>query len=74
MDPDPIGKEVRRIRDEQARKFNDDIQAMCEDAIARQRNTLMPEEIDAIIRAKPSLESTSPLAAHENSTTDYKPQ
>jgi hypothetical protein len=72
MEPDPIVEEVRRIRDELARKFNYDIRAIGEDLMARQRNTLTPEELDAI-RAKPAPKAAPPLAVHENPDTDYKP-
>ncbi len=72
MEPDLIVEEVRRIRDELARKFNYDVRAIGEDAIARQRNTLTPEELDAI-RAKPAPKAVPPLTVHENPDTDYKP-
>ena len=73
MEPDPIVEEVRRIRDELARKFNYDIRAIGEDAMARQRNTLTPEELEAI-RAKPAPKLASPLSVRENPDTEYKPR
>mgnify|MGYP001423261209 CR=1 FL=1 len=71
MEPDPIVEEVRRTRDELARKFNYDIRAIGEDAMARQRNTLTPEELDAI-RAKPTPKAAPPLLVHEEPDSDYK--
>lgn len=70
MKPDPIVEEVRRIRDELARKFNYDVRAIGEDAMARQRNMLTPEELEAI-RAKPS-KATTPLTVREQPDSDYK--
>jgi hypothetical protein len=72
MKSDPIVEEVRRIRDELARKFNYDVRAIGEDAMSRQRNTLTPEELKAI-RAKPAKPS-APVAVHEKPTSDYKPR
>jgi len=33
---DPVVEEIHRIRDEQAKKFNYDLHAICEDARAKQ--------------------------------------
>ena len=73
MKPDPIVEEVRRIRDELARKFNYDVRAIGEDAMMRQRNTLTPEELEAS-RARPAPETAPPLAVHERPDSDYKPR
>ena len=71
MNPDPIVEEVRRIRNELARKFNYDIHAICQDAMARQGKTLTPDELTAI-RAKLA-PASDPLAVHEKSDSDYEP-
>jgi len=36
---DPIVEEVRRIREEHAKKFNNDLHAICEDFRKRQRSS-----------------------------------
>jgi len=46
-DPDPIVAEVRRVRDELARKFNYDVLAICEDLRRRQGKTVTIEELRA---------------------------
>ena len=46
-DPDPIVAEVRRVRDELARKFNYDVHAICEDLRRRQGKTVTIEELRA---------------------------
>ena len=46
-DPDPIVAEVRRVRDELARKFNYDVHAICEDLCRRQGKTVTGEELRA---------------------------
>ena len=39
MIDDPIVAEVRRAREEYARKFNYDLRAICEDIMRRQKNS-----------------------------------
>ena len=46
-DPDPIVAEVRRVRDELARKFNYDVHAICEDLRRRQGKTVTGDELRA---------------------------
>ena len=36
MKPDPIVEEIHRIREEYAKRFNNDLHAICEDLRARQ--------------------------------------
>nr|VFJ47577.1 MAG: hypothetical protein BECKDK2373B_GA0170837_101734 [Candidatus Kentron sp. DK] len=45
---DPIVRETRRIRDEHARRFHYDLDAICEDYMARQI-----EEGDRLVRLHP---------------------
>ena len=45
MCDDPIVAEVRRARDELARKFNYDIQVICADLMRRQGKTISVEEL-----------------------------
>ena len=71
MNPDPIVAEVRRVRDELARKFNYDVRAIGADIMARQGTTLTPEEL-AAIRAQPA-PTPAPFVVCEHPTTDYKP-
>ncbi|NCO35283.1 MAG: hypothetical protein AUJ92_05120 [Armatimonadetes bacterium CG2_30_59_28] len=47
MCDDPIVAEVRRARDELARKFNYDIQVICADLMRRQGKTISIEELRA---------------------------
>lgn len=47
MFDDPIVAEVRRARDELARKFNYDIHAICADLMRRQGKTTTVEELRA---------------------------
>ena len=42
---DPIVAEVRRVRDQLAKKFNYDVHAICEDLRARQGKTVTIEEL-----------------------------
>lgn len=46
-DPDPIVAEVRRVRDELARKFNYDVHAICEDLRKREGKTVTGDELRA---------------------------
>jgi hypothetical protein len=71
MNPDPIVEEVRRIRDELARRFNYDVRAIGLDTMARQGKTLTPEEL-AAIRAKPA-PTPAALLVREHPNADYKP-
>ncbi|MBI4025240.1 MAG: hypothetical protein HY360_09695 [Verrucomicrobia bacterium] len=66
---DPIVAEVRRVRDELAKKFNYDVQAICEDLMKRQGQTVTIEELRAGMRqtmkyqeaaAEPSVVRESP--------------
>ena len=71
MNPDPIVQEVRRIRDELARKFAYDVRAIGEDVMARQGKTLTAEEL-AAIRAKPA-PASEPFTVRERPAAGYKP-
>ena len=53
MFDDPIVAEVRRARDELARKFNYDVRAICADLMSRQGPTVTAEELRQI-KASPS--------------------
>ncbi len=68
---DPIVEEVRRIRDEHARKFNYDLHAICEDfrwqqvssgrkVVTRKRR---PPVAYVLAHASPSVDSTSGAGA-----------
>jgi hypothetical protein len=46
-DPDPIVAEVRRVRDELARKFNYDVHAIFEDLRKREGETVTGDELRA---------------------------
>ena len=45
MKDDPIVAEVRRVRDQLAREVGYDVRAICADLMARQRNTVSPDEL-----------------------------
>ena len=47
MFEDPIVAEVRRVRDELARRFNYDVHAICEDLRKRQGKTVTGDELRA---------------------------
>lgn len=47
MFEDPIVAEVRRVRDELARKFNYDVHAICEDLRKRQGQTVTGDQLRA---------------------------
>jgi hypothetical protein len=46
-DPDPIVAEVRRVRDELARRFNYDVHAIFEDLRKREGKTVTGDELRA---------------------------
>jgi hypothetical protein len=69
MNSDPIVEEVRRIRDELARKFNYDLQSIGQDLMARQGKTLSPEQLAAIRATRTP--SPAPLAVREHLNNDY---
>jgi hypothetical protein len=70
MKIDPIVEEVRRIRDELARRFNYDVRAIGRDLMARQGHTLTPDELEAI-RSRPA-SAGMPLVVREKPDTEYK--
>ena len=47
MFDDPIVAEVRRVRDELARRFNYDVHAICEDLRQRQGQTVTGDDLRA---------------------------
>ena len=54
---DPIVDEVRKFRDEHARKFNYDMDAICADLRQRQQRSGHP-----LVSLKPNLPANKPLA------------
>jgi len=54
MFDDPIVAEVRRARDELARRFNYDIHAICEDLRKREGRTVTGDELRAGVAGLPS--------------------
>jgi len=68
MNHDPIVDEVRRVRDELARRFDYDLRAIGEDLMRRQRHTLSADALAAIRSSSTEVAS----AVRERPARKYK--
>ena len=69
MFEDPIVAEVRRVRDELARRFNYDVHAICEDLRKRQGQTVTGDELRAglagVSHTTSAPQAAAPAQVHE---------
>lgn len=63
MQPDPIVEEVRKIRDEYAKRFNYDLDAICQDLQEKQR--LGKRRVISLPPKRPRKMNGSPLTDEE---------
>jgi len=72
MFDDPIVAEVRRVRDELARRFNYDVHAICEDLRKRQGQTVTGDELRAGLAGVVSPTTYEPQAAEPAQVRERK--
>ena len=72
MFDDPIVAEVRRVRDELARRFNYDVHAMFEDLRKRQGQTVTGDELRAGLAGVVSPATYEPQAAEPAQVRERK--